>query len=329
MHVKFWGTRGSLPVSLGGEVLRDKIHRVLEISNGRQFTDSDEISSFIKDELPFSLSHGYGGSSPCVEILPAGRDGSGSEASMEQMIFCDMGSGLRESVQQLIKDNLLSTPREYHFFMSHVHWDHIMGFPFFTPAYIPGNRIVIHGCHDCLESALIRQHSDPNFPVQWAQLGADIEFELMTPGQTVNVAGMTIEALKQHHHGDSYGYRFTADGRSLVYSTDSEHPIEAQDQIDEYIAFIKDADLVIFDAMYSLADMTTIKQDWGHSSNIVGVDLCRRAGVAHYCMFHHEPIYTDESIEKVLQETIRYEQITRDGAPLRVSSAYDGLLLKV
>lgn len=81
--------------------------------------------------------------------------------------------------------------------------------------------------------------------------------------------------------------------------------------------------------MYSLADSVSMKEGWGHSSNIVGVDLCHRARAKHYCMFHHEPIYDDEMIHRVLSETIRYEQLIRDDYPLHVSSAYDGLVIDI
>jgi hypothetical protein len=75
--------------------------------------------------------------------------------------------------------------------------------------------------------------------------------------------------------------------------------------------------------------MITVKEDWGHSSNVVGVDLCLRAHVKHYCMFHHEPAYDDATLHAVLQETVRYEEIMREGVPLQVSTAYDGLVIHV
>jgi ribonuclease BN (tRNA processing enzyme) len=103
--------------------------------------------------------------------------------------------------------------------------------------------------------------------------------------------------------------------------------LESADATEAMVDFYRNADLVIFDAMYSLADMITVKEDWGHSSNVVGVDLCLRAKVKHYCMFHHEPVYDDATLYAVLQETIRYEEIMREGAPLQVSTAYDGLVI--
>ena len=81
--------------------------------------------------------------------------------------------------------------------------------------------------------------------------------------------------------------------------------------------------------MYSMADMMTMKEDWGHSSNIIGVDLCHRAEAKHYCMFHHEPIFDDETIHNVLEETMRYEEIMRKNHALKVSTAYDGLEIEL
>ena len=220
----------------------------------------------------------------------------------------------------------------FNVFVSHLHWDHIMGFPLFTPAYIPGHKIIIHGCHQLLEQAFRTQHSSPGFPIPFDALGADIEFVALEPGQTYDVGNLTVRPKLQYHEGDSFGYRFEGGGKSVVYSTDSEHRQDLTDEADKewnaFIEFFKDADVVVFDAMYSMADAASVKQDWGHSSNIVGVELCHKAGVKHYCMFHHEPIYSDATISKVLAETIRYEEI-HDGSPMRVSSVYDGLEIDV
>jgi phosphoribosyl 1,2-cyclic phosphodiesterase len=209
--------------------------------------------------------------------------------------------------------------------MSHTHWDHIMGFPFFLPAYIPGNRITIYGCHAWLEESLRRQHGAPSFPVEWKQLGAQIEFVRLEPDRTHDLLGFRVTPKRQRHTGDSYGYRFERDGRVVVYSTDSEHKLEDRAQTESFVAFFRDADLVIFDAQYSLADAISIKEDWGHSSNIVGVELCQLARARHLMMFHHEPTYDDEKIGTVLAETRRFEQITRRDHAVEVSAAWDGL----
>jgi ribonuclease BN (tRNA processing enzyme) len=200
-----------------------------------------------------------------------------------------------------------------------------MGFPFFLPAYIPGNTVRIYGCHERLEEAFRRQHGAPSFPVEFSRLGARLEFVRLEPGKRYEVAGLGVRATRQRHGGDSYGYRFERDGVVLVYSTDSEHKLEDAASTAAFVEFFRDADLVIFDAMYSLADAITVKEDWGHSSNVVGVELCQMAGVKHLCMFHHEPLFDDDQLRRVLAETRRLEEITRGATRLEVSSAYDGM----
>jgi phosphoribosyl 1,2-cyclic phosphodiesterase len=209
--------------------------------------------------------------------------------------------------------------------MSHLHWDHIMGLPFFTPAYLPGNRVVIHGCHARLEEAFLRQQAEPSFPVDFSVIARQVSFVPLEPGRRYDIAGLSVTPKKQRHAGDSYGYRFEGAGRSVVYSTDSEHTLEDPEETQGFVEFFRDADLVIFDAMYSLADAVSVKADWGHSSNVVGVELCQLAGARHLCMFHHEPAYDDAAIARVLADTRRFEEITRSGSPLAVSAAYDGM----
>ena len=151
----------------------------------------------------------------------------------------------------------------------------------------------------------------------------------MQPGQAVEIDGTTVVAHLQRHSGDSYGWRFERGGKRIVYSTDSEHRLEDEVEREGFIRFFDRADVVIFDAMYSLAEAISVKADWGHSSNIVGVELCHAARARKLVMFHHEPAYDDARISRVLQETQRFEQITRDGHALEVLSAWDGLELNL
>jgi phosphoribosyl 1,2-cyclic phosphodiesterase len=318
MRIRFWGTRGSLPASCDGAMIRDKIKRALLRADGRKFTDEAALERFIDTELEFPVRCGYGGNTSTVEIVGG-----------DHYTLCDMGSGLRGFGQQALAQHGPAQPQVYNFFMSHVHWDHIMGFPFFPPAYIPGNIIRIHGCHSLavLEEAFRRQQSDPCFPVHWDQLGANISFVPLQTDRWYEIDGLRVKAKLQPHPGDSYGYRFEKNGRSLVYSTDGEHKLKSEQETAAMVEFYRDADLVVFDSMYSFKDMIGDKADWGHSSNIVGVDLCLRARVKHYCMFHHDPAHNDEMIYSVLGETRRYAAIAGENNSLQVSTAFDGLVI--
>jgi phosphoribosyl 1,2-cyclic phosphodiesterase len=306
-------------VSLDSEEVRAKVRRALEQADGRKFGDAAAMDRFIDEELDLTARHTWGGNSACVELVTGG----------DEYLICDMGSGLRKFGQNIVEQGGLGRQNTFNFFLSHVHWDHIMGFPFFVPAYVPGNRIRIHGCHDVLEAALRAQNSAPSFPVDFGQLQADIEFIPLIPDATQEVCGLSVTTKRQDHSGESFGFRFEKDGKSVVYATDAEYRLENSEETESVVDFFREADLVIFDSMYSLAEVTSVKEDWGHSSNVIGVDLCHRGRAKHYCMFHHEPLLSDEAIYEVLRETLRYEELVREDHRLEISSAWDGMEIRL
>ena len=322
MKLRFWGTRGSIPVAITAPQIRKKLLTAFTRAIGKSLDTEDAITRFVDEQLGFDIAGTFGGHSSCVEIALDNDQACGH-------IICDMGSGARPLGQDMLARFGPATPQTYHVFMSHLHWDHIMGFPFFAPVYIPGNRIVIHGCHAELERAFRRQQAEPSFPVTFDHLAATIEFDILTPGETRCIDDFTVTAKKQLHGGDSYGYRFEHQQKVVVYSTDSEHRLEQVAERDAFIDFFRDADAVVFDAMYSLAEAISVKADWGHSSNIVGVELCQAACAKRLVMFHHEPAYDDARIMQVLEETRRFEKITREDHQLEIISAWDGLELKL
>jgi phosphoribosyl 1,2-cyclic phosphodiesterase len=319
MRITFWGTRGSIPVAMTTADIRRKLLRALESAVASGLSGPGKMLAHIEQHLDFAVAGTYGGNSPCVEI----------DVGSPEFYVCDMGSGARTCGNRIMAKTQTGVPTVVNVFMSHTHWDHIMGFPFFLPAYMPGAHLRIHGCHDTLEQAFRMQQSAPFFPVEYDSLAARIEFIPLELNRAQRVGALNVTPRLQRHTGDSYGYRFEHAGRSVIYSTDSEHKIENVAETKAIANFFRDADLLIFDAMYSLLDAVSVREDWGHSSNIIAVELAQLARVKHLCMFHHEPSFSDEDIEAVLSQTIRFEQLTRDGHPVKVSAAYDGLELEV
>ena len=314
MRVRFWGTRGSLPVALTAADVRRKLLAALRAARGQPLASEADLERVVAG-LAFADAGTYGGHTSCVQIETGGFD----------YFICDMGSGLRSFGQAVMAQRAGGMGQTFHIFLSHLHWDHIMGLPFFAPAFVPGNRVVIYGSHTGLEAALRRQQDPPSFPVDFSIFGAALEFVHLEPGRAHEVAGVGVTSMLQRHGGDSFGYRFESQGKVVVYSTDSEHPLEQAEHAERFVNFFRDADLVIFDGMYSMADAVSIKADWGHSSNIIGVELCQRAGARQLCLFHHEPVADDAALDVLLAETRRLEEITRGAKRLRVSAAYDGL----
>ena len=264
----------------------------------------------------------YRANTSCVQI----------EAGNEEIILCDAGTGISDFALAQPKD---TPPQTYHIFISHLHWDHIQGFPFFSPAYIPGNRIIIHGFHKETEAALRAQMAAPYFPVPFESMHADIEFDIREPGDSFRVGDVTIRTIKQQHPGDSWGYRFEQDDQCVIYSTDSEHGPEARNPNYRFVDFFQGADILIFDGQYTFQQATTDKRNWGHSDHITAVELAARAQVKQLIIFHHEPAHEDSDIEKVhagsLQFQSSYNQENypqRDSLfPRHIILAYDGLVI--
>ena len=314
--VRFWGTRGTLPVAATARQIKRKIANALFAARDYSFASYFEASRFIDDQLSFAAGATYGGATSCVEI----------DCGDDAFFICDMGSGLLELGVDASSRCVDGHRKKYNFFLSHMHWDHIMGFPSFLPANDPDAEVVIHACHPDAETALRRQQEDISYPVSFAYWAANIRFVTLVPYQEVEVDGLRVTAMTQDHPYGSFGYRFTdGAGRSVVYSTDSEHKIGEMDREAAFIGFFEGADLVICDTMYSLAETSSTKEDWGHSSNVVAIDLCHQARAKRLALFHHDPFHDDEDIERMHEDSIRYEELTRDGPPLEVLCAYDGL----
>lgn len=321
MLVRFWGTRGSLPVAANADVILEKVARALVEAKGKRFSDTAEAALYAQTHLPFPTRGTYGGATPCVEI-------EGGEGAF---VVCDMGSGLREFGISAMRRCAEGHPRLFHIFLSHMHWDHIMGLPYFRPAFDSGATIIIHSGHPDAEEAIRRQHAELSFAVPFEAFRAKIEFQVHQPWVPFEIAGLEVSLIQQEHAQiGSFGYRFAFGNRVVCYSTDAEHKAEEMELESLFSAFFKDADLVICDTMYSLADTVSLKEDLGHSSNVVAVDMCHEAGVRTLALFHHEPAYSDADIQRMFEETLRYEEMVRGDRPkLEVVCAYDGFEVAV
>ncbi len=313
LSIRFWGTRGSFPVGTSRAALREHMVEAVHLAEGKPLKSRAEAEAFIDTIFPGTIPRFFGNNTSCVEILDDDAD---------THIFCDAGSGLCDAGQYWV-DHGASSGATYHLFITHLHWDHIQGFPFFPQIYIPGNRIIVHGFHENLEHAFRLQMSAPFFPVPFDALKASIAFEVHTPGVPFEVAGYTVHSIEQKHPGLSYGYRFEKAGKSIVYSTDSEHLEGVEEAGYPFVEFFKGTDVLIFDGMYS-ADDDARKLEWGHSSSMMGVELAHRAQAKHLVLFHHDPTRTDEELEQSLSHAQNYAADCDYDYPQDISASYDG-----
>ena len=312
----FWGVRGSIPRSIAASEIASKIRESLVLAVGRDLGDASGIDAFM-ESLPFHVKGGYGGNTSCVQVETGG----------DEYVLLDAGSGLRDFGNAFMAAGGGKRRSTFHILVSHPHWDHIQGFPFFVPAFIPGNTVRIYGGHDSLAEAFTRQQEPPTFPVPLSYMAATKEFVRLDPDKEHHIAGLDVSLITQDHPGASYGYRLSGGGRTVVYSTDSEHKIENAGSRESFRRFFKGADVLIFDAQYSLAEADVSKKEWGHSSNIIGVELAVEAGVRHLVLFHLDPVHDDRSLDKLLADTRRFAKLSDPDRDLKVSVAWDGLEL--
>ncbi|CAA6678842.1 MULTISPECIES: MBL fold metallo-hydrolase [unclassified Lentimonas] len=317
-----WGSCGSLPSPASSATIRGKVKAALWAARDENFTSETQVDAFL-DTLPHNMRGTFKANTSCVQI----------DAGTEDVILCDAGTGIRDYALTLPAN---TPPKTYHIFVSHLHWDHIQGFPFFTPAYVPGNRIIFHGFHAGTEAALRMQMEAPCFPVPFETMQAEIEFDIRESGASFQVGDVAVSTIKQQHPGDSWGYRFEQDSKSVVYSSDSEHGPEAQEPDYPFVDFFRNADVLIFDGQYTFQEATTKKRNWGHSNHITAVELAARAQVKQLVIFHHEPSHTDRDIEKINKGSLQYsrsynQKIYPDNEPFfpkQIAIAYDGLVIE-
>ncbi len=315
MNIHFWGVRGSIPTPLTNSELVSKIESALRKTIELGLTSISEVSEFVKG-LPPHVGGTVGGDTACVEVRAGG-----------DLLILDAGTGIRRLGLDLIRrysPNIIKA----HILLSHTHWDHICGFPFFAPANIPGNKITLYGAHGMLESRLRRQQESEYFPVSLDAMAADIRFVQLDKYGRFNIGDVGVATFPLNHPGGCFAYRISHNGRTVVYATDSEYQDLTQSAMKAYFESLRAADILIFDAQYTMIESVE-KENWGHSTAFVGIDIALEAGIKNLVFTHHEPTYDDEKLWRVFQESKRYLELQRGDRQLALHMAYEGLEMQV
>lgn len=257
----------------------------------------------------------YGGNTACIEVT----------CGEEQLIF-DAGSGLRGLGDKMMADWARSNTKpnkNLHLFFTHCHYDHISGLPFFAPFFDSEAKVNIWSGHlkgpDKTRTMIDRYMSPPFFPVGPEVFLAKLNYRDFDPSDTLKpIAGVTLKTLSLNHHDGCIGYRIEFDGRSICYITDTTHIEGSPDE--NIIKFVKDTDLMIYDATYTDAEFPRF-WNFGHSTWEEGVRLSKAAGVKRYCIFHHRPSRSDDALDKIeveCKQLFRKTWIGREGLTIRV-----------
>ena len=309
MLIHFWGVRGSLPAPKLPSEIRAKIATILERIVPEDVADAASRARFLAG-LPPWLYGTVGGNSLCVSI--------DIEGFSEPLIF-DCGSGVRE--MGIARTAVKPAPLQYHIFFSHFHWDHLLGFPFFNPAYNPSVTLEFYSPKTGLEECLSTMMSEPFFPVRLEYMMSKKRFHLLESPFSIGPA--TIAFKKMNHPGDSYSFMISHNGKRFIYATDVELTHSDFIPNEENTGFFKDADVIVLDSQYTLGEAID-KYNWGHTAFSLAVEFAANWGIKHLVLFHHDPTYDDRKLHGILQSAHWYLQ--RMGIKgMEISLAAEGL----
>jgi ribonuclease BN (tRNA processing enzyme) len=292
--------------------------------------------------VPGPTTNRYGGNTSCVEVRPRGGDA----------FIIDAGTGIRRLGKQLMEGRFGEGAGTAHILISHTHWDHIQGMPFFSPLYTRGNRMHVYARQSGdqhLQAVFASQTQDPYFPVPISAVRASLEFHDLFEGTRFEVGTTTVRCTRLNHPWVALAYRLDADGASVVYCSDTapfidvllEHEFVAtppklgtplppaiahklSDMRADLVTMCRGVDVLIYDTQFTV-DEYRQRPHWGHSHPDDAIAISREAGVKTLCLYHHAPARTDDAQDAILLATRWAAKVAGD--PFDVIAAYEGLEL--
>lgn len=313
MKMRFWGVRGSIPTPLTPEEIQRKISAVVERITAKDIESSTAKEKFMAS-LPPAIFGTVGGNTTCVEV----------RLEDNSVILFDAGTGIFRFGLYTGKED--KTVKEYHIFFTHFHWDHLQGLPFFGQLFDPTCTVHFYSTRNDTEEILRRQMQMPYFPITMDVMAADIRFHNLAE-EGVDIGNGRVSWRKMKHPGHSHSYKVEENGKTVIFSTDTELVQEDFSRTPENIAYFRDADVIVLDSQYTL-DEAIEKYDWGHSSYSLAVDFAAEWNIANLVLFHHEPQYNDNKMYSIANSARWYRSHLNKERP-NIMLAREGLELNI
>ncbi len=318
MKIKLWGVRGSIPTPLTIMDIRGKLKSALKLATPGDISSEESIEKFV-DSLPYSLKGTYGGNTTCVEV----------RTKDDELIIVDAGTGIRNLGLELMQGDFGKGEGIATVLFTHTHWDHVQGIPFFLPFFVEGNRFNIYSPLNDIRDRIEYQQVFTHFPVNLDSMLATKEFFILEKESDFYLNDIKITNKRMRHPGGSFGFRFEEDGKVFVFTCDCEFNIDEIDKIDTYKDFFSNADVVVFDTQYTFEESVN-KIDWGHSSASIAIDIVTKFNVKKLILWHHEPNYSDEKLERVLSNAKAYLSMgARKDIDLEIEIAREGMEIEL
>lgn len=317
MQVKFWGVRGSLPQS--NETLEWVNHfkRLMTQFFTEGYSKSTEIDLFVAQKFMPEIG-GYGSATTCVQVSAAHGN-----------LIIDGGSGLKKYNDHLAQNQFSIT--EHHICLTHFHFDHTMGIPYFIPHFLKGHKIHYYSPDVNCEKYVKALFQKPIFPVPFEQLSAEIIFHHIKPYEKNKIQGFDVQAYSTDHSDACYGFKITSQsGKTYSHAVDNEIIRKSVNELKEDAGLYQDTNFLYIDAQYSESDMKD-KKGWGHGTSQRAFEICRHFNIEQVLLGHHDPSSDNENMQKLFDQAIQYfeKNPLADSAKLKWAFAFDGLTVQL
>ena len=320
-QIKFWGVRGSIPISPQPNDIRAHFKRLMyQFFNSPFARNQDGVDKFLATLSPVE-SYGFGGETSCVQMIGDHHD-----------LLIDAGSGLRCYGEWLKKKQ--SIPEEFHLLVTHFHWDHLLGLPFFFPVFNPRFRIHIYSPEADLEQLIAIKFKKPFFPVPFEVVRKQMIFHHLPPRQATQICEWSVTPYLLDHPDTCWGYKISKGHLTYSHCVDTEARRTSSDDLGQDLPLYQNTHLMYFDAQYSLPELVE-KSNWGHSAAQIGLDLAMRERIPFVIFGHHDPGANYMQLKRIQKEIRRYQYWKTQSAKnnrsevfmVRWRFAYDGMVV--